>query len=425
MSSNKLFIISAIILILASAGCSRLFAPTYPKDKLQESIQNICKKEYNINEKIDVKISGKTLGARIHLEELLDINLTLQKDALEKLQDLLKTVRRVAFSTDAELDFFVISGYEKKLGIEVSFYSYLDDMRRISADWISADDYFQRLVKDMRLDTLRWGNIRIDKLIDDIETGNIAKVMAKDLKLSELNPDFLKILLDLSKKNYIRWSLTKINSIPISSEERLYYLEAKEYYTLNADVSEPPQYPSGTIHKFYILIAIEDLNAVISSIYTTNNLPEKYAQLGDSAKWNANEYFVEDYAFHKFLSNQIIQRIQSQLSDEKKEDEIKDDEKNEIEKNDYSLKGDFIIKDKLDSQVGLTDPSNNILKIIISPKGGKKLELPQNIKDIILKTVKDVCTKYKFYDMGEIQMEDNKGNSLLVIDKPTLFKVVK
>lgn len=413
---KKKILLILIIFLFIHTGCSKFFSPTYPKEEIPNAIQKICKQEYGITEKIEVKIAEKTLGVRIHLDELLDINLKLREEAVDKLQDLLKIIRRVSLSTDAELDFYVIIGYEKKLGIEVIFYSYVDDLKRAIAGWMSPDDYFQRLIKTMRMDTLRWGNNRIDKFIKDIESGNMIKAIVNNFatgtKLSNLSPEFLKILTDLSKKTYIRWYLIKTNSIPTASQERLYYIEAKEYFTPKLDELEKLQYPSGTIHKLYMLIGMEDLNPVINSIYTASTLPEKYVKLGTPSTWNENDFFLEDFIFHEFLSTQIVQRIQFELGEEKEKDKEMP----------LSLKGDFIIKDKLDTQIKLTDLSQNIFKLTIEPKKGKTLEIPQRIKDLILKTIKDVCDKYKFYDFGQIQLVDKSNNLLLTIDKPSLFR---
>lgn len=416
--SSCLRVFVACLCILALTGCGRFFKPTYPQDEIPAAIQKLCKEEYNITEKIDTKIVGRTLGVRIHFDELLDINLKLQEKAVDKLQNLLRIIRRICLSTDAQLDFYVIIGYEKKLGIEAVFYSYVDDLKRAIAGWMSPDDYFQRLIKTMRMDTLRWGNNRIDKFTKDIESGNMVKVIVNNFaagtKLSDLTPAFLRILTDMSKKTYIRWYLLKTHSIPTKGQERLYYIEAKEYYTPKSEEAENLQYPSGTIHRLYMLIGMEDLNPVIKSIYTPAALPDRYGKLGLPSAWDEEDFFVEDFVFHEFLSTQIVQRIQSELSGDKEE------EKEAVP--DITLKGDFIITDRLDTQVRLTDPSKNIFKMTIGPKKGNTLLLPQKIKDVILKTIREVCDKYKFYDLGEIQLVDNKGSQLLKIDKFTLFR---
>lgn len=422
---KKVLFLIIFVLCVSSIGCGRLFAPSYPKAELPKIIQNLCKEEYGITDKIDIKIAGKTLGVRITLDELLDINLKLQEKPLEKLQDLLKVIRRICLSTDADLSFFVLIGYEKKLGIEVIFYSYIDDLKRVIAGWMSTDDYFQRLIKNMQVNTLRWGNNRVEKFIKDIEACNIIKIVVNNfstgLKLSELNPDFLKMLADLGKKSYVKWSIIKCNSMPVANQERLYYIEAKEYYTPKPEVIEAFQYPSGTVHKLYILIKIDDLNAVITNVFTPASLPEKYVKLGAPSTWNAEDFFVEDFTFQDFLSTQIVQRIQSELGGNIKENRENEQTKDAKETS-YSLKGDFVVRDTLDTQIKLTDPSKNIFKITINSKKSTTVDLPQKTIDLILKTTREVCDKYKFYDLGEIRLEDSRGNSLFTIDKSTLFK---
>lgn len=408
-----------IIISISITGCSKFFAPTYPKEEISVGIQELCRKEYSITEKIDVKIVGKTLGVRIHLDGLLDINLKLQEEALDKIQKLFRIMRRVCLSTDADLDFYIIIGFDKTLGVEVVFYSYVTDLQKAIAGWMSPEDYFQRLIKTMRLDTLRWGNTRIKKLLKDLESGSIIKVIvdnfAAGTKLSSLNPEFLKILTELSKKDHIRIELIKEYSIPVGTEKRLYYLEAKEYFTPKLENTAELSYPSGTIHKLYILITMEELNPAIEAIFSEEDLPEKYRSLGLPDIWIEDDFFVEDLAFHKFLSSQIVQRIQAELSKDK-------EEKEEIIP--FSMEGNFIIKEAIDMEVRLKDPSENILNLTFRPKNDKVKDfvVTEEIFELTTKTIRDVCNKYKFYDLGKIQFQDHKGNSLLVLDKPNLFK---
>lgn len=417
VNRNIFFIIIALT-ILTSAGCSKIFTPSFPKDEIPEAIKRLCKQDYNINEQIDVNLNGKTLGVRIHFDNLLDTDFKLNENALDKLQDLLKVIRRICLSTDAELDFFVIIGYEEKLGMEIVFYSYIDDLKRVIAGWMSPDDYFERLVKTMRMGTLIWGENRVNKLIQDIESGNMVKVISNNfatgINIDNLNYDFLKVLVDLSKKSKIQWLIKKSYSTPIAEQQRLYYIEAKEFFTTKPGETDKLQYPSETLHKFYFLVDVEDLKPVIVNVYTEDTLPEKYYILGYPSTWNENDFYVEDFVFHKFLSNQIIQRIQSAMTKEEKEKET-DTMKQ------YSIKGDFVIKDQINYDIELDDPSNNVYNVIITGQKDTLKEPPQEVIDIILETIKKVCDKYKFYDMGEIRLQDTQGNILYSVDKITLF----
>ncbi len=414
----RFIILIALFIPVLTTSCGKLFTPTYPRDQIPEAIQHLCKQEYSIKEKVEVKITGKTLGVRVHFDELLTIDLKLQEEALDKLQNLLRILRRICLSTDADLDFFVIVGYEKKLGFEIVFYGYLDDLRRARAGWMSPDDYFQRLIKTMRMNTLRWGESRINKLISNIQSGDMIKVIVNNFppgtKLSDLSPEFLKILIDLGKKNYIRWQTIDSRSVPTGSQKRLYYIEAREHFTPKIKDAGNLQYPSDTIHKFYILVSVDDLNPIIQNIYTLETLPRQFRRLGAPEMWKEDDFYVEDFLFHQFLSTQIVQRIQSGMN---KDRQIEDQGKKGL----FSLKGDFVVQDRITSETQLSDPSENIYKITITPSKGSTAPIPQKLIDLALKTVKDVCNKYHFYDLGNIQLLDNKGNILLAIDKPTLF----
>lgn len=423
---NKFSFAFALVLIFISSGCGWWNEPTYKKEQIPESIQKICKEEYGLTEKVEVKISGKTLGVRVHFEDLLDMSFKLQEKALEKFQDVLKVIRRVCLSTDAEFDYFIIVGLEKKIGIEVVFYSYIDDLKRVMAGWMSPEDYFQRMVKSMQLDTLRWGDTRMSKLIKDIEARSVVKILMGNFALGttpgNLSPDFLKMLSDLGKKTYVKWFVQVTKSVQTDWQERLYYIEAKEYYTPKAEEAENLSYPSGVIHKYYILMGIEDMNPVVKSVYTKEELPKKYADLGDPLLWKENEFFVEDFVFHKFLSTQIVQRIQYKLTDPEKIKRSENDEK-ELEKKlpAFTMKGDFIVPDGVNMNAKIEDASKNIFKLSFSAKKGKKLELPKDVIDLSVNTVKEVCDKYKFYDVGEIQLMDDKDNIIYSAVKKDIF----
>jgi len=422
--------ITVITLLAASSGCGRMFEPTYPREKIPDAIKKLCKDEYKLTEQIDVKIAGKTLCVRIHLDELVDMNLKLQEKALDKIQDVLKVIRRICLSTDTALDFFIIVGYESKLGIEVVIYSYVDDLKKVIAGWMSPDDYFSRLIKNMRLSTLRWGENRLSKLIRDIESGNMIQVIVNNFapgtKLTDLCPEFIKILTDLNKKTGIKWYRINMYSVAVGGQERLYYFEAKEQFNTSSEEAGKIQYPSGTIHKLYFLVEIDDLNPFIKSVYTIDTLPDKFKFLGTSQDWNADDFYVEDLTFKDFIATQITQRIQAEILEErkgkKKESEKKDD-KSEIDlpESQFSIKTEFDVEGNINRKIKISDPSSNTIKIIFTPKKSNKLDVKQEVIDLCLRTIKAVCEKYKFYDIGKIQLIDNKGEQILVITKAQLF----
>ena len=79
----SLFIILSLSLL---TGCH---VASYPEDKVISSIQEICKKEYNI-ENVEVKIVGKTIGVLLPLKKLftMDVRHLVVSGQVENLESL-------------------------------------------------------------------------------------------------------------------------------------------------------------------------------------------------------------------------------------------------------------------------------------------------------------------------------------------------
>ncbi len=128
------------------SGCG----PTYPKERIKESIVDICKKEY----KIDVKAStaGKTIGIYLPLPNLIDFTFAITKDASDKINDVLLSVTRVALSTDARYDFYCVIAHDVRIPeIQVVIIKSVDDVKRFFLQDISRGEYSKRMIIDMRV----------------------------------------------------------------------------------------------------------------------------------------------------------------------------------------------------------------------------------------------------------------------------------
>ncbi|MFH1259369.1 MAG: hypothetical protein ABII74_06125 [Elusimicrobiota bacterium] len=123
---------------------------TYSKDVVPESIINICRKEYQLE--VKVKIIGKTVGVYAEINDLLDVALGLSSKAAEKLSDILSSISRVTLSTDADLDFFVLSARDPKInGVQIVVSRCITDTKRLMTGDISHNEYFQRMDIDIQL----------------------------------------------------------------------------------------------------------------------------------------------------------------------------------------------------------------------------------------------------------------------------------
>ena len=95
---RNLFLIAIFVGFICS-GC----APTYPKEKLAQTLVDVCEKEYDVQ--IQAKLIGKTIIVFIPLDELFDLKLDIMPEAVEKIEDVILTTSRAIFSTDAEIRF--------------------------------------------------------------------------------------------------------------------------------------------------------------------------------------------------------------------------------------------------------------------------------------------------------------------------------
>jgi len=134
------------LLFTGLSGCG----PTYPKEKFEESVIKVCKKDY----KIDVKVEtiGKTIAIYLPLSKLIDFNFAITKSAGEKINDVILSVSRVALSSDAEFDFYVIIAHDVAVPeIQIVIIKSVDDVKRFLLNDISRGEYSKRMLIDIRM----------------------------------------------------------------------------------------------------------------------------------------------------------------------------------------------------------------------------------------------------------------------------------
>ncbi len=147
--SPKLFFVSSYLfpltssLLLASillSGCVSNY--TYPADKVPESIERLCRDEYKLN--VTARVVGKTVGALLYVDELIDAQGQIPKNIHESMGRVLQVVARVALSTDRPLDFCSIVIRDKKSTNELTITRSLDDTRRGNAEALGVEESINR-----------------------------------------------------------------------------------------------------------------------------------------------------------------------------------------------------------------------------------------------------------------------------------------
>ena len=197
MRSLRLFLLCTLFSVLCSLALSGCFGPTYPKEYVDKSIIDLCKKEYGVD--VEVKITGNTIGVYIPIEELVDSSLGISQSALRKVDDVVMSVSRVALSTDADFNFYVVVAQDPGMPeLELVVIRYVEDVKRFLVTDISRGEYFDRMITEFKFTPqVRTGYI---ETISDIGYLD-GKFFLKDIRMGEflakqveerIRKDFLK-----------------------------------------------------------------------------------------------------------------------------------------------------------------------------------------------------------------------------------------
>ena len=138
--------VSCLLYFVSLPGCS----PTYPKEKFADSIVRLCKTEY----KLDVKAAttGKTVVIYVPLQELWDLTFSLTKRAGEEINDVILSVSRVALSSDAKYEFYVVIAHDIRIPeIQIIIVKSVDDVKRFMLNDISRGEFSKRMLIDKRI----------------------------------------------------------------------------------------------------------------------------------------------------------------------------------------------------------------------------------------------------------------------------------
>lgn len=181
-----------LLLLYYISGCSYSTAPTYLKEDIPQAIQNISKKEYDLD--LQVKLTGGTVWIYMPVEnifekadkpekyvekfliaqnnsefneEVLKINYLISaipqrektqefkynKAIAEKMNNVLSVTRRVLFSMErvktVEPKFICFIIADIKNGVEIREICYYPDLKKVSYNFISIDEYQHRTIQDV------------------------------------------------------------------------------------------------------------------------------------------------------------------------------------------------------------------------------------------------------------------------------------
>jgi hypothetical protein len=306
----------ASFILLPLSSCDK---PTYPKDRVEESVIKLCKTEYNVD--VKVKIVGSTLGVFIPLNGLIDPDLKLNQDAGKKIEDAALSIHRVVTSTDRPLKFYMLVARDVEMpGGEFVLTGFIYDVMRVRLLDISRDEYFKRILRDFKFNPVVSGAEKIQGLFKFLnENPN---------QIQQIKHVFYPVFF-IGSDGSQKIELVDMESKEISEQEALFYVKTKEYYEPMSQFEVYRAiFPPGFSNEYLILTNISMFPNPIKEIvgkyfYSGNeirqrNLQETFDQYNDIGYIGIDGLPKKDLQLDWFLTQQISRRIKILFEEDKK-----------------------------------------------------------------------------------------------------------
>lgn len=450
-SPLKIFFVTLPLLLpLLFGGCDKA---TYPEEKVASAIQEICLKEYKI-EDVDVKFSGKTVGVFLPLrklfamdirEELLSGNVANleslfepEPEAMDQLENVLFTISRVLLSSDREIDFYVLQATDiESTGLQLVLIGNVSDVRRVRLWDISRTEYRKRVLHELKFNRSVLWEKPVRELFQSASEGVLnteaaGKFFAHELTPEIVSPLFYDFLTTLEKKEKIRLELQEIKSRAYKNNQALVYIKLIETFEPKPDVLPSDYlYPSGSTLEYIFMVEPTKkefkIIQVIPFYYLDETktlkkvpLPPELDLAQNLEAW-PERFQVDEITLGDFLSRQLNRRVQNlMLADERVHHTIRHAQVNfdfgqaamdVPEQPHFSLYFDFITKGML---------QNRTLNEVIADEDVLYL------MDLILREFTTLVKSYRFedYDYLEVIWEPGGSASRLKLepDRLNLFR---
>ena len=332
---------TGVLPCLFLAGCQKA---TYPAERVINSIQEICREEYHI-ENVDVKFSGTTIGVFLPLKRLFaaDVRKVVLSgeaanleslfnplpEAMEQVENVLFAISRVLLSSDREIDFYEFYATDvASTGLELVLTGYVPDIRRVRLWDISRDEYRRRVFHDLRLNRAAlWQKPAHDffQNVGVVKTEELIKRSFGNVPTSEsVSPLFYDFLLGIEKKRNLKIQLKEIKSRPYQGNQALVYVRFVETYESDPQAASATHaYPSETeLEYIFVLDLLDDGYKIIQVIpfyYLDEqkqlkkvSFPPELDLYKNLESWS-DQFEVKEINLGEFLSGQLDRRAKELL----------------------------------------------------------------------------------------------------------------
>ena len=408
MQLSKSFLIFSLTVSLFISGCGK---PTFPKEHVIELARKLCKDEYHMD--VDSKILGRTLGTYFVLENIFDHQQGLSKDASDRIADILLGITRVSLSTDADIDFFTVVAADKTIpGVETIFVRHITDVKKFLIGVISRDDFFQRLLIDVRYNPGILADRTVTNFFSNLSAGNTRQLLTSYLKnessSSEMSLAFLRMVLEMKLKDKIHFEILDKKVKTISASKALVYTRVKETYEPKAGYADNEfTFPSGFTYEYFFVVGANNYLAEMQEVYFLDykdengnyqkrELPMEYQGYKNILKWPQNDFYLADMSMCEFISSQIAQRVFRKVREW--------EERGEKDQKALSSRIDHIRGQQAESADG-SGKQEDILEINFRFTDSKENDvIGSDLYRLVLEVSRDVIEKYQFHSFKELRL---------------------
>lgn len=334
---REVIVKSFVTVVLAGfllQGCSQ---NSYPSSKIKESLLEICREEYGIEE-IDVKIIGDTIGVYLPLTKLfaadfketavtgkvrnLETLFEPSPEALEKVEDVLFSISRILLSTDKPLKFYVLEATDvEKTGMQLVLTGNVNDIKRVRVWDISRNEYRKRVIHELRLNrAVLWHKPVRDffKDIEDLPAAELTKKYFGDAISGETLQVLFMNALWSGKPGDKKptWEVLDMRSASVQKNQVLVYAK------IQSDLGSPNGQKS-ELQYIFLLSLNEEVARIVRIIPfqfkneqgETETIPfPKELQIQDNLDRWETEFPLEEISLGSFLAQQLTRRVQGILA---------------------------------------------------------------------------------------------------------------
>jgi len=453
---NLCLLIFGFILSSAFSGCNSV---SYPEDKTESAIKEICSKEYKI-EDVEVKFAGKTIGVFLPLRKLFTTDVRQEilsghvanleslfepePEAMEQLENVLFTISRVLLSSDKPIDFYTLQATDvESTGLQLVLMGYVPDVRRVRLWDISRNEYRKRVLHELKFNRSVLWEKPVRELLRDTAKLNFDEIgkryFSVPLTLQSTSPIFYNFLSTLKDKQNLRIEIKQMKSRSYRDAQSLVYVKLSEIYQLKPGVPATSfSYPSGTELEYIFIVEPSEKQFKIAQVVPFNYLDEtrqlRKVPLPPELDLDRNldswpeRFTVEEIKVGEFLARQLNRRVQALLlADERIHHTIRHAQVNFAYRTEpegigasndqphFALYFDFLTK-------GMKKPSHTIDQVV----GDEDVLYLFNL---ILREFADVIRSYRFNDYSYLGLIWEPGDPSAILklapEKLDLFRTKK